>query len=159
MYEEYIGTLFIFLTLSEKIKSLRFVARDALTVYHSDLHKRKRTGGKRRPYRGRRAFEAGGEAILCTLGEEEVRIVSKARGGDIKYKLKKAKYANVSVGGGKVIRGEIIGVVENPANGLYRRRGVITKGAIIRTPTGLARVTSRPGTDPVINAVLIEESK
>jgi small subunit ribosomal protein S8e len=37
----------------------------------------------------------------------------------------------------------------------YDRRGVITKGAEIETKIGLARVTSRPGGDGVINAVLI----
>jgi small subunit ribosomal protein S8e len=147
------------LTLNEKIKSLKFVVSHTLTVYHSDLHKRKRTGGKRRPYRGRRAFEMGGDQVFCTLGEKEVRIVSKARGGNMKYKLKRARYANVSVGEGKVVKSEILEVVENPANEIYRRRGIITKGAVIKTSAGLARVTSRPGADAAINAVLVEEIK
>jgi small subunit ribosomal protein S8e len=37
----------------------------------------------------------------------------------------------------------------------YDRRGVITKGAEIETSLGIARVTSRPGNDGVINAILI----
>jgi small subunit ribosomal protein S8e len=55
---------------------------------------------------------------------------------------------------------EIVRVVKNLANIDYDRRGVITKGAIIETALGPARVTSRPGQDGVINAVLVgkEES-
>jgi ribosomal protein S8E len=47
-------------------------------------------------------------------------------------------------------------VVENTASGHYVRRNIITKGAVIKTAAGNARVTSRPGQDGVINAVLIE---
>lgn len=101
----------------------------------------------------------GGAQVVCTVGEKESKVISKTRGGSRKYKLRRAKYANVSVGGGKVIKSEITGVEENPANEIYRRRGIITKGAIIRTSAGLAKVTSRPGADSVINAVLVKEVK
>ena len=50
-------------------------------------------------------------------------------------------------------------VVKNPVNVDYDRRGVITKGAVIETSLGLARVTSRPGQDGIINAVLIREEE
>jgi len=50
-------------------------------------------------------------------------------------------------------------VVRNPANVDYDRRGVITKGAVVETPKGLARVTSRPGQNGVINTVLIGENE
>jgi small subunit ribosomal protein S8e len=56
---------------------------------------------------------------------------------------------------GKTEKTEILRVVRNPANVDYNRRGVITKGAEIETTLGLARVTSRPGNDGVINAVLV----
>jgi small subunit ribosomal protein S8e len=36
---------------------------------------------------------------------------------------------------------------------------VITKGAIIETEKGLAKVVSRPGQDGVVNAVLIEQAQ
>jgi len=35
---------------------------------------------------------------------------------------------------------------------------LLTKGALIETEIGLARVTSRPGQDGVVNAVRVEES-
>jgi len=60
---------------------------------------------------------------------------------------------------GKTEKVEVRRVIRNPANVDYDRRGVITKGAIIETPKGLARVTSRPGQHGVINAILISEEK
>ena len=46
-------------------------------------------------------------------------------------------------------------MVKNPTNVDYDRRGVITKGTIIETPLGTARVTSRPGQDGIVNAILV----
>ncbi|MBL7118564.1 30S ribosomal protein S8e, partial [Candidatus Bathyarchaeota archaeon] len=46
-------------------------------------------------------------------------------------------------------------VLKNPANVDYNRRGVITKGAIVKTALGNARVTSRPGQNGVVNGILI----
>ena len=54
---------------------------------------------------------------------------------------------------------EIKDVLENPANPHYVRRDIITKGAIVITDIGKARITSRPGQHGVVNAVLIEEEK
>ena len=50
---------------------------------------------------------------------------------------------------------DILGVIENSANPNYVRRNIITKGAIVETPEGNAKVTSRPGQDGVINGILI----
>ncbi len=47
-------------------------------------------------------------------------------------------------------------VVENVANPNFVRRNLLTKGAIVRTEIGNAKITSRPGQDGVINAVLIK---
>ncbi|MBE3116075.1 30S ribosomal protein S8e, partial [Candidatus Bathyarchaeota archaeon] len=56
---------------------------------------------------------------------------------------------------GKTEKTEIVRVVRNIANVDFNRRGVITKGAEIETALGVAKVTSRPGSDGIINAVLI----
>jgi small subunit ribosomal protein S8e len=66
--------------------------------------------------------------------------------------------ANVSDGAGKVTRSKILRVKESPANRDYGRRGVITRGAVIDTELGEARVTSRPSDDGVVNAVLTKET-
>jgi len=47
-------------------------------------------------------------------------------------------------------------VEANPANINYVRRNLLTKGAIITTDLGRARIVSRPGQDGVVNAVLIQ---
>lgn len=82
--------------------------------------------------------------------------ISRRRGGKIKSRLLGAKEANIAnVSSGKTTKVEILRVVENPANIDYDRRGVITRGAIIETPLGTARVTSRPGQDGLVDAVLV----
>ena len=67
-----------------------------------------------------------------------------------------AEKANVigADGKGKVVK--ILSVKENSANIHFVRMNVITKGAIIETEAGLAKVTSRPGQDGIINAKLIK---
>ncbi len=57
----------------------------------------------------------------------------------------------------KTAKLKIIRVTKNPANKDYERRGVITKGAILETEIGIAKVLSRPGQDGIVNAVLIKQ--
>ena len=60
---------------------------------------------------------------------------------------------------GKSSKSKLLRVIRNPANVDYQRRGVITRGAIVETELGQARVTSRPGQDGVLNAILVEKSQ
>ncbi|MBS7646829.1 MAG: 30S ribosomal protein S8e [Candidatus Bathyarchaeia archaeon] len=130
-----------------------------MSVWHGDLHKRKPTGGKKKPYRGKRKFEQGSFPVETTLGEPK-RKFERRRGGNLKVRVLSEKYACVTdVKTGKTEKAEILRVVKNPANVDYDRRGVITKGTIIETNLGLARVTSRPGQNGVINAVLISKEE
>ncbi len=77
----------------------------------------------------------------------------------MKVRLAAAEYATITdQGTGKSSKSKILRVVRNPANIDYQRRGVITKGAIISTEAGEARVTSRPGQHGVVNAVLQKAS-
>ena len=46
-------------------------------------------------------------------------------------------------------------ILENTANPHFVRRNVLTKGAIIETEKGKARITSRPGQHGTMNATLI----
>ncbi len=122
---------------------------------HSSLRKRKLTGGKKRVYRTKKKYEAGGYPAETILGEPR-RKVSRGLGGNKKIKVLSDKFASVTDPKTNTTqKTEIVRVVRNGANVDYNRRGVITKGAEIETALGLAKVTSRPGNDGIINAVLI----
>jgi len=130
-----------------------------MSVWHGDLHKKKPSSGRKRAYRGKRKFEQGSFPVETILGELK-RKASRGRGRNVKIKILGDKYACVTdPKKRKTEKAEIIRVVKNPANVDYDRRGVITKGAVIETSLGLARVTSRPGQDGIINAVLISEEE
>lgn len=126
-------------------------------VWHSnDLVKP--SGGKKGSSRKRRRYESGSPPIETILGKETEIIKSRGMGGNYKFKLKIAESVNVSdVKTGKTIKEKIIAVVSNPASTDYNRRGIITKGAILRTKLGLVKVTSRPGQHGILNGVLIEQ--
>ncbi len=130
-----------------------------MSVWHGTLRKRKLTGGKKRAYRVKRKFEQGTFAAETTLGEPK-RATTRGYGGNKKTKLLKDNQASVTdPKTGKTEKAKITRVVRNKANVDYNRRGVITKGAEIETSLGLARVTSKPGSDGVINAVLISREE
>jgi small subunit ribosomal protein S8e len=93
------------------------------------------------------------------MGESR-RKFSKGRGGNLKLKVLSEKQVCVTdPKTGKTEKTEVLRVVKNPANIDYDRRGVITKGALIETSLGQARITSRPGQHGVLNAVLVSETE
>ena len=118
-----------------------------------NLVKRRPTGGRSRPHRGRRAYEKDGYAIEPLVGASASRPIHR-RGGHTTSGVIRADYANVSSASGKATKSKIIRVKKSPANRDYERRGVITRGAILDTEAGEAVVTSRPTADGVVNAVL-----
>jgi small subunit ribosomal protein S8e len=127
-----------------------------LSVWHGDQHKRKASGGRKRANRKKRRFEKGFFPAETTLGKHKSRIVQK-HGATQKTRLLAVNEANISDASGKTEKVEILRVIKNPANVDYDRRGVITKGTMIATPLGTARVTSRPGQDGIVNAILVSK--
>ncbi len=128
-----------------------------MVQWHWDLHKRKKTGGRRRIWRKKRKYERGGVPTETILGETKIK-VDRVKGGNIKVRILRAEYANLYIPSeNKVVKTRILKVAANPSNRDYSRRGVITRGAIIETEYGEAVVTSRPGQNGVINARLIEK--
>jgi small subunit ribosomal protein S8e len=126
-------------------------------AWQSGITKRKKTGGKKRAYRTKRRRDAGSGPLESELGDT-IRRVESGKSRHIKVKLFSDNVVNVSdPSTGTTERLEIQAVVENPANVDYNRRGVITKGAVVRIEGGLAKIVSRPGQDGVFNAILIEE--
>lgn len=126
-------------------------------AWHDRLTKKKKTGGKKRAYRTKRIYESGSQPVETLLGETKRKEVPGIASTS-KVKLVRANYVNVSnPATGKTQRLEILDVVSNPANADYNRRGVITKGTIVRTENGLARIVSRPGQEGALSAVVVEE--
>ena len=127
-----------------------------MPIYHvNDL--KKISGGIKRPHRKRRKYELGDFPTETSVDIKEKRVVKRVRGGNIKIRLKYATYANVyNPKENRSVKAKIIRVEKTPANPDYARRQIIVKGSIIETEVGRAMVTSRPGQDGVINAVLIE---
>lgn len=124
--------------------------------WHGNLHKRKKSGGKKHIFRGKRAFEMGSDAAETIVGETHVT-TKRGRGGKLKLRALAVNTVNVTdPSTGKSQKTEIRGVAKNPANVDYQRRGVITKGAVLDTPLGQAIVTSRPGQHGIVNAVLLQ---
>jgi small subunit ribosomal protein S8e len=115
---------------------------------------RKRTGGRLRPFRNKKRYQLGRQPAETTVGEPRFQTVD-ARGTETKTRALATNVAHVA-DGGETVEAEIENVTENPANTNYARRNIVTKGAIIETSAGRARVTSRPGQTGQVNAVLLD---
>ena len=116
--------------------------------------RRKPTGGLLKHETKKRRHQRGRDFLPAHIGAPRIRPL-RTRGGRQKMLVLATNVANVSVAG-KARTAAITSVLENSANPQYIRRNIITKGAIIQTDIGKARVTSRPGSDGAVNAVLVE---
>lgn len=117
--------------------------------------KRKASGGRYHKFRGKKKSELVGHPALTKL-DEPVLKRKRVLGGNQKNKLLSADIVNLVGKDGKIAKVKIKNVIDNPADKHLARRNIITKGAIIETEQGEAKVTSRPGQDGVVNAVLVK---
>ncbi len=118
---------------------------------------RRSTGGRIKHTRGKRKSEMGREPTLTHLGEARTKYVH-GFGGNTKIRLLRSTYANVTdPSTGKTNKTAIDTVESNTANRNYVRRNIITKGAVVETAMGKAKVTNRPSQDGIINALLLEK--
>ncbi|MFC6753941.1 30S ribosomal protein S8e [Halorubrum tibetense] len=115
---------------------------------------RKRTGGRLKHASNKKRHQLGREPAETTVGEPRVQYID-SRGTETKIRALSTNVAQVA-DDGEVAEATIEDVVDNPSNVNYARRNIVTKGAIIETSEGRARVTSRPGQTGGVNAVLIE---
>jgi small subunit ribosomal protein S8e len=115
---------------------------------------RKRTGGRLKHASNKKRHQLGREPAETTVGETRVQYID-SRGNKKKVRALSTNVAQVA-DGDEVSEAEIENVVDNPSNVNYARRNIVTKGAIIDTSAGRARVTSRPGQSGQVNAVLID---
>jgi small subunit ribosomal protein S8e len=122
-----------------------------------NLSGRNYTGGRKIAMRSRRKFEIDRYPNEAVTGSN-VKVIRRVRGDNSKTALKTVELANVSnVEENKTTKLKILRVIKNTANKDYERRGVITKGTVIETELGLARVISRPGQVGIINAVQLKK--
>ncbi len=118
---------------------------------------RKPTGGRLRPNRGKKKFELGSEITQPVIGATNRKVVN-VMGNGSKVKVLKENVVNVTdPKSGKTQKTTMTTEVENPANKNYIRRNILTKGAVVMTELGKAKITSRPGQDGEVNAVLVSE--
>lgn len=113
------------------------------------------TGARLRQLRSKRKHQLGRDPTETLMGEPK-RITIDSRRKAKKTPALRLTQVNVTDPAKNVTsRAELQDVEKNPANMDYQRRKVITRGTIIKTSKGRARVTSRPGQDGILNAVLI----
>ena len=117
--------------------------------------RRKPTGGRRVPSASKRKFEIGREKQYTKLGAQSLKQYRGA-GGNVKVGMLAAEFANVVDKKTNTIKKvKIVNVKANPADPNYIQRNILNKGATIETEIGDAVVTSRPGQDGAVNAILL----
>ncbi len=117
---------------------------------------RKVTGGK---YKSvvKKLKHKGNLPSLTSLAEKHLK-QERSKGGHLKVKLLAHNMANVfDPKTKKFEKLKIITITENPANRHFVRRNIMTRGALIKTEKGIARITSRPGQEGTINAILMDK--
>jgi len=116
----------------------------------------KPSGGRyKQQGRKKKAYELGREPALTKLDKKRVKYV-RTLGNNRKLSLLSTDTANLfDPKSKKYEQVKIKTIVDNPANRHFIRRNIMTRGSIIDTEKGKARITSRPGQDGVVNAVLI----
>ena len=113
------------------------------------------TGKLLKKHSKKKKFQRSRDYLPAHMGETK-RVQIRTRGGSVKSVALSINAANVVSKDG-IRKAKIITVLENTANPQFVRRNIITKGAVIQTELGKARVTSKPGQSGVVDAVLIEE--
>lgn len=113
-------------------------------------------GSRYKRTRGYKQHELGGAPAFTGLAKKRLQKL-RVLGGNIKLKLLREEHVNVvDLKTNKSQKTKIKTITESPSNRHFVRRNIMTKGAIIDTEAGKARITSRPGQDGVVNAVLIK---
>ena len=131
-----------------------------MVLYQKPVKKKSSgSGGKRIKARDKRLAQYGGffsRPHVAKEGEKQVSKSFRVIGGGMKTACARIAFANVATPEG-VKKAKVLTVVETPANRHFARENVVVKSAIIETDLGKARVTSRPGQDGVVNAVLLKK--
>ena len=116
--------------------------------------RRKVSGGRYKATRKKKLREVARDTFYTKIGKKKINVY-RGKSAIIKRSLLSAEEVNV-FDGKKYQKVKIITVVENSANRHFVRRNIITKGAIIQTELGNAKIVNRPGQEGHITAVLVK---
>jgi small subunit ribosomal protein S8e len=117
--------------------------------------KRRYTGKKYKRFHKKRKMELERAPIETEIGQEKKKN-QRIMGGNRKLKLFSTSYINITdPNNNKTSKVRIVRFDSNQATKDWNRRHILTKGAIVETELGKAKVTSRPGQDGVLNGILV----
>ena len=120
-----------------------------------DRSKRKVSGGRYHSARSKRKYELSRFPAQTKLSDKKKVRAIRTLGGNIKRSLLNVKEINVTDKKGTAKKTEILNVIENQGNPNLVRRNIITKGTVVETKLGKAKITNRPGQEDSVNWVLI----
>ena len=87
---------------------------------------------------------------------QEKKKQQRTMGGNFKLKIFSSTFINLTDPATNITKKvKILKFDSNPASKDYNRRHVLTKGAIVETELGKAKISSRPGQHGVLNGILI----
>ncbi len=117
--------------------------------------RRKKTGARYKSTRSKKHHECGRPATKPRIGERKSKLM-RGRGGRSKEILLRADEINLmDPKTRKCTKAKIKTVADNPANRNFIRANILTKGTVVDTDKGRARVTNRPGQEGTVNGVLV----
>lgn len=117
--------------------------------------KRKPSGGRYKNRPTKRLHRRGSRTTHTRIGEVKTA-VNRTKGGGSKTRLLSVNKVNIVDPKTKKHKvAKIVTISESPANRYFARRNILTKGSVIETDMGKARVTNRPGQEGTVNAVLL----
>jgi len=123
-------------------------------VVIQERSRRKASGGRyKSKILSKRLAHTGSVPTLPKIGKDKIKSV-RTKGGNSKLKTMSSSVVNL-FDGKAYSKEEILSVSENQANRHYVRRNILTKGTIIETKKGKAKVTNRPGQEGTVNALLL----
>ena len=117
---------------------------------------RKISGGKYKRIKKKRKYTLGHAPRIVKLDETKQKRL-RILGGNKKIVLLRTDKINLidpKTKKAKVVK--IKKVIETPSNHFLARQNILTKGAIIETEAGKARITNRPSQEGSLQGVLIE---
>ena len=114
------------------------------------------TGSRYKSTKTKKKAWMGRQPAHTKVAKKRLKYI-RTKGANLKIRLLSMATANVfDPKTKKYEQLKIKTISENPANRYFVRRNIMNKGAIIDTEKGKAKVTSRPGQDGVVNAVLLK---